>query len=113
MDDTHAPTAWAERADHRELLRAEGRRLLRHYARARVPGGFATLGNDGLLVDEVPQGIITARKVHCYGLATIMGIPGAPVLAGHGIEALLDGPLRDHDADGWFADGSGPSRKKA
>ena len=113
MDDPHAPTAWADRADHRDWLRAEGRRLLRHYARARVPGGFATLGNDGLLVDEVPQGIITARKVHCYGLAAIMGIPGASVLASHGIEALLDGPLRDHDADGWFADASGPSRKKA
>ncbi|RJE78903.1 AGE family epimerase/isomerase [Paracoccus sp. JM45] len=117
MDDLHAASrasaAWADRRDHREWLRTEGRRLLRHYARARVPRGFATLGNDGLLVDKVPQGIVTARKVHCYSLATLMGIPGASALAGHGIAALLDGPLRDHAAGGWFEDASGPSRKKA
>lgn len=116
MDDRQAArgsAAWADREDHRQWLRAEGRRLLRHYARARVPDGFATLGSDGRLADDTPQGIITARKVHCYSLATLMGLPGAAPLAAHGIAALLDGPLRDHAAGGWFADASGPSRKMA
>ncbi|MGB3627451.1 MAG: AGE family epimerase/isomerase, partial [Henriciella sp.] len=105
--------AWADREDHRQWLRAEGRRLLRHYARARAPDGFATLGNDGQLVDDTPQSIITARNVHCYSLAAIMGVPGATPLAVHGITALLDGPLRDQTSRGWFEDASGASRKMA
>ena len=117
MDDLRTPVLrsafWADREDHRQWLRAEGRHLLRHYAKARVPGGFATLGNDGTLVDDTPQGIITARKVHCYSLASLMGLPGSASLAEHGVAALLDGPLRDRECDGWFADAAGPSRKKA
>ena len=116
MDDLQAARrsgAWADREDHRQWLRAEGRRLLRHYTRALVPGGFATLGNSGRLVDDTPQGVVTARMVHCYSLAALMGVPGASLIADHGIVALLDGPLRDHAAGGWFEDASAPSRKKA
>ena len=42
-----------------------------------------------------------------------MGVPGAAPLADHGIDALLDGPLRDAENGGWFADAGGPSRKQA
>ncbi len=105
--------SWADREGHRAWLRAEGRRLLDHYRSARVPAGFATLGNDGTMVDHTAKAIITARMVHCYSLATIMGVPGAAPLADHGIDALLDGPLRDAEHGGWFADASGSSRKQA
>lgn len=104
---------WADREGHRRWLLAEGQRLLDHYARARVPAGFATLGNDGTMVDATAQGIVTTRMVHCYALASLMGVPGAAPLADHGIAALLDGPLRDARHGGWFEDASGPSRKKA
>ena len=60
--------SWADREGHRAWLRAEGQRLLDHYRRARVPAGFATLGNDGTMVDETAKAIITARMVHCYAL---------------------------------------------
>ena len=106
-------SAWADREGHGSWLRAEGRRLLDHYRRARVPAGFATLGNDGTMVDETAKAIITARMVHCYALASLMGVPGAAPLADHGLEALLDEPLRDAGRGGWFADASGPSRKQA
>ncbi|MEN6669397.1 AGE family epimerase/isomerase [Psychrobacter sp. B38] len=110
-------THWAELSIHKHWLVAEGQRLLEHYAKARVPLGFATLGNDGNMVDDTAKTIITARMVHCYALATLMGIPGSAALADHGLDALLDGPLRDHTYDGWFSDASSAhdhsSRKKA
>ena len=76
---------WADREGHRRWLLAEGQRLLDHYARARVPAGFATLGNDGTMVDATAQGIVTTRMVHCYALASLMGVPGAAPLADHGM----------------------------
>ncbi len=105
--------AWADLDSHRRWLLAEGQRLLDHYVRARVPAGFATLGNEGTMADDTAQGIVTARMVHCYALASLMGVPGTAPLADHGLDALLDGPLRDRRNDGWFADASEPSRKKA
>ncbi|TQS72952.1 sugar isomerase [Rhodobacteraceae bacterium] len=104
---------WADREAHRHWLLQEGQRLLHHYAKARVADGFATLGNDGTMVDATAQSLITARKAHCYALGAMMGVPGAAPLADHAIAALLDGPLRDHAQGGWFADASGPSRKQA
>ena len=108
---------WADRDTHRRWLLAEGQRLLDHYAKARVPAGFATLGQDGSMVDDTADSVITARMVHCYALATLMGLPGAAILCDHGIDALLDGPLRDQVHDGWFSNASStldnPSRKNA
>lgn len=118
MADTTASSdllsvCWADRSTHRRWLLAEGQRLLDHYAKARVAEGYATLGHDGNMVDDTAQSIITARMVHCYALAVLMGVPGAATLADHGINALLDGPLRDHTHGGWFSNASGTSRKNA
>ena len=108
---------WADSSTHRRWLLAEGQRLLDHYAKARVPSGFATLGHDGSMVDDTAKSIITARMVHCYALAALMGIPGTATLADHGLDALLDGPLRDSVHGGWFSDASSThensSRKNA
>lgn len=118
MADRAAPVAdlsvpWADLPGHRRWLLSEGQRLLDHYARARVETGFATLGNEGRMVDDTAQGLVSARMVHSYSLAALLGVPGAAPLADHGLAALLDGPLRDVVHDGWFADAGGPSRKKA
>ena len=36
---------------------------------------------DGTMVDATAQGIVTTRMVHCYALASLMGVPGAAPLA--------------------------------
>ena len=99
-------TRWADSSMHRHWQLAEGQRLLNHYTKARVPAGFATLGHDGNMVDDTAKSLITARMVHCYALATLMGVPGAAIRCDHGIDALLDGPLRDEVNGGWFSDAS-------
>jgi mannose/cellobiose epimerase-like protein (N-acyl-D-glucosamine 2-epimerase family) len=40
---------------------------------------------------------------HVFGLAYLLGRPGADVLVRHGVEALTDGPLRDAEQGGWRA----------
>jgi mannose/cellobiose epimerase-like protein (N-acyl-D-glucosamine 2-epimerase family) len=77
-------------------------RLLDFAARSRVPGGFGYLRDDGS-VDPAQgqQAWIVARMTHVFGLAHLLGRPGAADLARHGIEALTDGPLRDAHSGGW------------
>lgn len=99
--DTHA--RWANRATHRHWLAAEGLDLLEFYRAACLPGGgFGPLDVNRELASPRADTLITARMTHCYGLATIQGVPGAATLADHGVTALA-GPLRDTDHDGWFS----------
>ncbi|MGY0588253.1 MAG: AGE family epimerase/isomerase [Paraglaciecola chathamensis] len=107
--------AWADRSVHRSWLITQGQRLLEHYRGAQVAGGFGTLNDSGQLTGSSAVTIVTARMVHCYSVAALMGVPGAGLLADHGLTSLLDGALRDKAHDGWFesevdADGS---RKQA
>jgi mannose/cellobiose epimerase-like protein (N-acyl-D-glucosamine 2-epimerase family) len=39
---------------------------------------------------------------HVFGLAFLLGRPGADELAGHGVAALTDGPPRDRERGGWL-----------
>jgi mannose/cellobiose epimerase-like protein (N-acyl-D-glucosamine 2-epimerase family) len=79
-------------------------RLLSFAARSRVPGGFGYLGEDGaVLADRPVETWISARMTHVFGLATLLGHPGAAELAGHGVAALRAGPLHDADHGGWRA----------
>jgi mannose/cellobiose epimerase-like protein (N-acyl-D-glucosamine 2-epimerase family) len=79
-------------------------RLLDFAERSAVPGGFGFLGGDGRVIAERPlMTFITARKTHVFGLAQLLGRPGAAALVGHGVEALVDGPLRDAVHGGWYA----------
>ena len=104
---------WSDLKFHRRWLMRRGQELLEHYRKARVPGGFAALDDDGSLADGIAQTIITARMVHCYSIASMMGVPGAGPLADHGLTALLDGPLRDAGNDGWFEQAGTRGRKQA
>src|SRR3954467_4945094 len=80
-------------------------RLLDFAARSRLlEGGFGYLGDDGRVIAERPvETWIVARMTHVFGLAPLLGRPGADELARHGVVALTDGPLHDHRHGGWFA----------
>ena len=77
--------------------------LLDFAARSRLDdGGFGYLGSDGRVVPGRPvETWIVARMTHVFGLAALLGRPGADDLARHGVTALTDGPLRDREHGGW------------
>jgi mannose/cellobiose epimerase-like protein (N-acyl-D-glucosamine 2-epimerase family) len=80
-------------------------RLLDFAARSRLPdGGFGYLGDDGRVLPDRPvETWIVARMTHVFGLAQLVGRPGADELVRHGVAALTDGPLRDRTHGGWLA----------
>jgi mannose/cellobiose epimerase-like protein (N-acyl-D-glucosamine 2-epimerase family) len=78
--------------------------LLAFAARSRVDGGFGYLAADGSLLPGRPlETWIGARMTHVFGLATLLGHPGAREPAEHGVAALLSGPLHDAEHGGWRA----------
>ncbi|MGY1745796.1 AGE family epimerase/isomerase [Blastococcus sp. SYSU D00695] len=78
--------------------------LLAFAARSRVAeGGFGHLAADGALEDRPQETYVVARMTHVFGLAHLLGRPGAAGAAGHGVAALLDGPLHDAEHGGWRA----------
>ena len=79
--------------------------LLDFAARSRLPeGGFGYLGDDGRVLPDRPvETWIVARMTHVFGLAHLLGRPGADELVRHGVAALADGPLRDAEHGGWRA----------
>jgi mannose/cellobiose epimerase-like protein (N-acyl-D-glucosamine 2-epimerase family) len=80
-------------------------RLLDFAERSRVPeGGFGYLGDDGTVLGDRPQETwIVTRMTHVFGLAQLLGRPGADGLVRHGVEALTAGPLHDAEHGGWRA----------
>jgi mannose/cellobiose epimerase-like protein (N-acyl-D-glucosamine 2-epimerase family) len=80
-------------------------RLLDFAARSRLPeGGFGYLGSDGRVLPGRPvETWIVARMTHVFGLASLLGRPGADEFVRHGLTALTDGPLHDRRHGGWFA----------
>ena len=76
--------------------------VLAFAARSRVDGGFGWLGDDGEVRDDQPLATwITGRMTHVFGLASLLGSPGAAELAAHGVDALRTGPLHDAEHGGW------------
>ncbi|MFD2092902.1 AGE family epimerase/isomerase [Blastococcus deserti] len=86
--------------------------LLDFAARSWLPaGGFGYLGADGrLLADRPMQTWIVARMTHVFGLAHLIGRPGADELSRHGVEALTGGALHDAAHGGWFAGTDDPTK---
>ncbi|WP_104522649.1 AGE family epimerase/isomerase [Blastococcus atacamensis] len=78
-------------------------RLLAFAARSRLAGGgFGYLGADGTVLPGRPvETWIVARMTHVFGLAHLLGKPGAEELAAHGVSALRGGPLHDAEHGGW------------
>jgi mannose/cellobiose epimerase-like protein (N-acyl-D-glucosamine 2-epimerase family) len=80
-------------------------RLLEFAARSRLAeGGFGYLGSDGRVLPGRPvETWIVARMTHVFGLAHLLGRPGAEELVRHGVRALTEGPLHDAEHGGWRA----------
>ena len=87
-------------------------RLLAFAARSRLPdGGFGYLGDDGRVLAGRPvETWIVARMTHVFGLAHLLGRPGADELVRHGLAALADGPLHDAAHGGWSASTEDPTK---
>lgn len=103
--------AWLQSPAHFRWLENEADRTFDFGRNAVVPNGFGWLSNQGRVREEVPTQLwITARMVHVYSLAHLMGRPGAGTLVDHGI-AALNGALWDDAHGGWFAavDENGPA----
>jgi len=97
-------TQWIGSPAHHRWLETELDRILEFGRAAKVPGGFGWLGVDGSLLEDNGTHLwMTARKIHVYAIASLMGRPGARSLARHGIDTLLDGIARDREHGGWYA----------
>lgn len=109
---------------HRKAVRAD---LLRFAAGSVHRFGFGYLDDAGAVVPQRPVELyVTCRMTHVFALGLLAGeepAPGGPdaqrlrALVQHGVDALLDGPLRDTANGGWFAavnpDGSLVGTKQA
>ncbi|MFT3877681.1 MAG: AGE family epimerase/isomerase [Propioniciclava sp.] len=95
---------WIGTPAHNRWLETELDRILEFGRKAKVPNGFGWLSNTGgLRTDMGTQLWITARMVHVFACASLMGRPGAATMAQHGVDCLLRGVLRDTSHGGWYA----------
>ncbi|AXE37690.1 AGE family epimerase/isomerase [Acidipropionibacterium virtanenii] len=97
-------TNWIGMPAHNRWMENELDRILEFGRGAKVPNGFGWLSNTGGIREEQGTQLwITARMVHTYSIASLMGRPGARTMAAHGVKALTEGPLRDREHGGWYA----------
>ena len=95
---------WIGTPAHNRWLETELDRILEFGRQAKVPNGFGWIGPNGdVLTDNGTHLWITARMIHVYAIASLMGRPGTRTLAQHGIDSLLNGLARDTTNGGWFA----------
>ena len=106
-------TAWRRRDYHRQWLWREANRLFDFFQnRAFNPlGGFHELDIEGRPINpgNPVRGIhSTARMVHCFAIASLLGRPGADDIVDHGMAYLWD-RHRDHERGGyhWSLDNAG------
>ena len=86
---------WLNSAAHARWLEAETDRLINFASGSKVPTGFGWLDNYGKVMADKPTHLwITARMVHSFAVAALMGRPGAASMVDHGI-AALNGVFRD------------------
>lgn len=78
--------------------------LADHARSAIVPDGFGWLDGSGGLLERPIELWITTRMTHVLSLDGVLrSDPLSTAAAGHGVGALLDGPLRDEVHGGWRA----------
>ncbi|WP_153786660.1 AGE family epimerase/isomerase [Pseudomonas sp. EMN2] len=107
--------SWLDSPAHHAWLTTEALRLLDFARAARLPQGFGNLDDDGRLPRcALAETMNTARMTHSFALAHIQGVPGCRELVEHGV-AALQGPLRDQEHGGWYAqpEGHGDTGKAA
>ncbi len=100
---------WVALTGHRAWLLARANDLLDFYEAASVDpaGGFRDLGDDGRPLATsgaaafARQVQATARMVHCFAIARLMGRPGAEAVIDHGMDFLWN-RHRDQANGGYF-----------
>lgn len=99
-----AVACWADNTFHQRWLLTQAEKLLDFFIPAALDpaGGFRSLDVERRpRANPVRDLVQTARLVHCYALADLLGRPAAADVVEHGL-ALLRGRLRDADHGGWF-----------
>ncbi len=84
---------WLERRSHLCWLEEQVDRLFRFYEQTCVDpgGGYFALGDDGRPLPVRARDLVgTGRMVFCFSLGSLLGRPGAGVIADHGIRFLTD-----------------------
>jgi sulfoquinovose isomerase len=104
-DATGIPTFWADLPYHRRWLakQAEGLMDFFQYRAINPKGGFYDLDDAGqpLPVENPARGIhASARMVHCFSIAYMLGRPGAGDIIDHGMNYLWKGH-RDQKHGGY------------
>ena len=96
---------------HRQWLQQQTEELLGFGRRTPYPGGGAAwLDDTG--APQLDRGVhtwITARTLHVYALATLLGRPGSAEIARTALDGLT-GRLRDGEHGGWFPSVSADGR---
>ena len=95
---------WLSSPAHHRWLQGEEDRLLSFHERHALDSavGFAPVDRSGRPDEHGPRELyLTARMVHCFSIAHVLGRPGAQTIAEHGI-AALSGPFLDRTHGGWF-----------
>src|SRR5215213_1458736 len=90
-------------------LRAERERLLGFARGARVPGGFAWLGDDGRPEARPLELWITTRMTHVFALGELLGEPDCAAFADHGLDAIAN-RFADRGHGGWRAQAGMPGK---
>ena len=105
---------WQSRPYHRQWLMAQADALFEYFATRAVhkAGGFIDLDATGHPIHpENPVRPIhgTARMIHCYVIASLLGRPGADDIVDHGMRFLWE-RHRDRQFGGyfWSVDNDGP-----
>ncbi len=96
--------SWTRLPSHRLWLLAQAEALFAFFERHSLnpAGGFHALDRHGLPVPGAgPEIHATARMVHSYAMAHLMGRPGAQAFVDHGMEALWS-VHRDRAEGGYF-----------
>ena len=107
--------AWMDRPYHRQWLLERANELFGFFETASInpKGGFYDLDATGrpLSPDNAKRGVHgTARMVHCYAIASLLGRPGADAIVDHGMDYIWN-HHRDaaHGGYFWQMDDNGPS----
>jgi N-acyl-D-glucosamine 2-epimerase len=113
-DQGSMPRTWAKRDYHRRWLLRQADALMDffQYRSINPKGGFHELTREGAPLDpgNAVRGIhVSARMVHCYSIAYLLGRPGAGEIIDHGMRYLW-GRHRDERHGGyvWSLDDDGP-----
>ena len=105
-DQAAMPRTWAKRDYHRQWLLRQADALMDffQYRAVNPKGGFNDLAVDGMPLDpdNPTRGIhASARMVHCYSIAYLLGRPGAGEIIDHGMRYLWE-KHRDPLNGGYF-----------